>query len=189
MEDKIMMINENTKVKLGYLGTIEGKSMYEMARNNPDMIISLFENTEADESKFFDLGKEFFKVNRDVKSFYIFNRNNGIEVFTELPLVTNTELFRWTYREAGSYAKSKMLWTQLSKGKLRFNCSYHLNTKNTHIVVMYEKAILQHLWVNNGDNEDILNTISEYIAEFEGVICYSVDAAELVNTNRNTTEY
>ena len=178
-----MMINENTKVKLGYLGTIEGKSMYEMARNNPDTIISLFENTEPDENKFFDMGKEFFKVNREDKSFYFFNRNNGIEIFTELPLVTNTELFNWGYREVGSAGRIKMLWTQLSKGKLRFNCSYHLSTKNVHIVVMYEKTPLKNIWINNGENEDILNAIKEYMTEFEGIIRYSVDAAELVNAN------
>ena len=175
-----MIISESTKVKLGYLGAIEGKSMYEMTRNNPDVIISIFENNEPDETKFFDMGKEFFKINRDIKSFYIFKKGDGIEIFTEMPLVTNTKLFKWTYKE---YGRVKMLWTQVSKGNLRFNCSYHLSTKSVHITVMYEKAVLQNIWINNGDNEDILNAINEYIKDFGGEIYYSVDAAELVNTN------
>lgn len=125
-----MLMNENTKVKLGYLGTVEGKSMYEMARNNPDMIISLFENNDADDNKFFDMNREFFKVNRDVKSYYIFNRKDGVDVFVDLPLVTDTNIFKWIYKEFGSNGRVKILWTQLSKGKLRFNCSYYLGNKS-----------------------------------------------------------
>jgi hypothetical protein len=175
-----MLMNENTKVKLGYLGTVEGKSMYETARNNPDMIISLFENNEADDKKFFDMNREFFKVNRGVKSYYLFKRNNGVDLFIDLPLVTDNEIFKWTYKEWGQV---KTLWTQLVKGNLRFNCSYHLTTKNVHISVMYQKANLCNLWINNGDNEDILNKIQEYITQFGSEICYSVNSAEIENGN------
>ena len=122
-----MLMNENTKVKLGYLGTVEGKSMYEMARNNPDMIIDMFKNMEPDVDKYCEVNREFFKVNRDVNSYYIFNRSNGVDIFMDMPLVTNTDVFKWTYKEWG---RSKTLWTQLTKGYLRFNCMYNLKTNH-----------------------------------------------------------
>lgn len=179
-----MLMNESTKVKLGYLGTVEGDLMYELARNKPDMVITLFENCKADEEKYFDMKREFFKINRDFKSYYIFNRTNGVDVFIELPLVSNTDIFKWTYKECGHKGRIKMLWTQLSKGSLRFNCAYYLNSKSAHISVMYEKATLHNLRINNADNEDILNAINKCISDFENRICYSVDRAEISNTNR-----
>lgn len=179
-----MLMNECTKARLGFLGTVEGSDMYEKACENPNIIINLFENCKADENKYFNMNREFFKVNRGTKSYYIFNRTNGADVFIDLPLVKDTEIFKWTYKECGHEKSIKMLWTQLTKGHLRFNCAYYLRNKNASVSVMYENVILHNLQINNADNEDILNAINECIADFEGKICYSVSTAEISNTNR-----
>ena len=177
-------MNETTKARLGYLGTVEGSHMYEMACNKPDMVIALFDNCKADENKYFDMKREFFKVNRDVKSYYIFRRTNGADVFIDLPLVRDTETFKWTYKECGHKRSIKMLWTQLSKGSLRFNCAYYLGTKSANITVMYDKAILHNLRINNADNEEILDAINKWTKEFEQEIYCSVDVSEIENTNK-----
>ena len=179
-----MLMKESNKVKLGHLGTVEGNMMYEAALNNPDLVITLFENSKADEDKIFDMNREFFKVNRDTKSYYIFNRTNGVDVFVELPLVTDTDIFKWTYKELGADGFVKVLWTQLTKGDLRFNCAYYLRSKSVRITVMYNKAILTYLNINNAENEDILNEINRYITDFKRAINHSVDADEMKNTNR-----
>ena len=176
-----MLMNENTKVKLGYLGTVEGKSMYEIVRNNPDMVIDMYKDIEPDADKYCGINREFFKVNRDIKSYYIFKRTNGVDIFEELPLVKDTDLFKWYYMKRGQV---DMLWAQLTKGYLRFNCAYHLKTKSTQIGVMYQRATLTNIWIDNGDNEDILNEIEKFNVEFEREICYSTNVAKLHDTNR-----
>ena len=176
-----MLMNENNKIKLGYLGTMEGKNMYEIALNDPDKIIDMYKDIEPDTDKYCEPNREFFKVNRNIKSYYIFKRTDGIDIFEELPLVTDTDLFKWTYIKRGM---AEMLWAQVSKGYLRFNCSYYLKNKSVHIAAMYEKATLKNIWVNNGDNEGILNAIEKFNAEFEGHVCYSTSSAELKNTSR-----
>ena len=165
-----MLMNENTKIKLGYLGTMEGKNMYEIALNDPDKIIDMYKKVKPDENKYCSINREFFKVKRDDDFYYIFGRTDGVDIFIELPLVTDTDLFKWTrkYRQYGG----DILWTQLTKGNLRFNCSYSLLCKITTISVMYDKANVGNLRVNNGDNEDIMNAIEEFIEEFEGHVCY-----------------
>ena len=181
---KSMLMNECTKARLGYLGTVEGRDMYEKTCENPDIIINLFENCKADENKYFNMNREFFKVNRGAKSYYIFNRTDGADVFIDLPLVKDTEIFRWTYKECGHEKSIKMLWTQLTKGSLRFNCAYYLKHKSASISVMYGNAILHNLRINNAENEDILNEINRYITDFKRAINHSVDADEMKNTNR-----
>ena len=175
-----MMINESTKVRLGYLGTMEGKGMYEMARNNPEPIIELYERNEPDDKRYLDMNREFFKVNKDVYSYYFFARENGIDIFIEMPLIKDTELFTWVRRDWGH---TKTLWCQLHKGKLRFNCSYHLVTKNVHINVMWDNANLKNIWLRNATNDDIIEAIKEWSADFEGEVFYAIENADLINKN------
>lgn len=170
-----MLFNENTKVRLGYLGTMQGKGIYEIARNNPEPIIELYKENEPDDKKYLDMNREFFKINKDVYSYYFFARENGTDIFVEMPLVKDDELFKWTRRDWG---RAKTLWTQLEKGFLRFNCSYYLTTKSVHINVMWDKANLKNIWVQNATNEDVLEAIKEWVAEFEGNVIYSVENTE-----------
>lgn len=175
-----MMINENVKVRLGYLGTMEGKGMYEKAQNNPDAIISIYEDNEPDGVATFDINREFFKVNKDVQSYYIYKRDDGVDVFLELPLVENTELFKWERRDWG---RSKTLWTQIQKGSLRFNCAYYLDTKSIHINAMWDNANIKSIWIKYGTNDDILAAINDVILEVRSRIVYSTESAELKNAS------
>ena len=177
------MINENTKVRLGYLGTIEGKDMYENARNNPESIISLYEGNEPDDTKRLEMNREFFKVNQDVYSYYFFKRTNGTDIFVEMPLIKDDEMFKWIRRDWGRYGRVKTLWTQLQKGFLRFNCSYHLDTKSAHINIMWENTHLKNIWIQNATNEDILAAINEWVVEFEGHVVYSVEKEAIKNAS------
>ena len=61
-----MLMNENNKIKLGYLGTMEGKNMYEIALNDPDKIIDMYKKVKPDENKYCSINREFFKVKRDI---------------------------------------------------------------------------------------------------------------------------
>lgn len=175
-----MIINESTKVRLGYLGTMEGKSMYEVVRNNPEPIIELYENNEPDDKKYLDMSREFFKVNKDVYSYYFFAKGNSVDIFVEMPLVKDDELFKWIRRDWG---RTKALWCQLHKGNLRFNCSYHLATKSVHINVMWDNANLKNIWLKNATNEDILEAIKEWSTDFEGEVFYAIENADLTNKN------
>ena len=177
-----MLMNENTKIKLGYLGTVEGKSMYNIALNDPDMVIDMFKKMKPNENKYCETNREYFKVKRQNEFYYVFGRTDGVDVFIEMPLVSDTELFIWTrkYRQYGG----DILWTQLTKGELRFNCTYSLLCKSTSISVMFNKANVGNISINNGDNEDIMNRIEEFCAEFEGEVCFSTSCADIKNTNR-----
>ena len=170
-----MIISENTKVKLGYLGTMEGDGMYENARNNPEPIIFMFGNNKPDDKRYFDMNREFFKVNDDICSYFIFKRENGIDIFVEMPLVEDTELFQWTRRD---FRNVKTLWTQIEKGMLKFNCSYRFVTKDTQINIMWGRSWITNIWVKNGTNEDIMTAINEWIVEFEGNTKYSIGIAD-----------
>ena len=173
-----MIINESAKVRLGYLGTMQGKGMYETARNNPEPIISLYEGNEPDDKRYLDMNREFFKVNKDVYSYYFFARENGIDIFMEMPLVKDDELFKWIRRD---YGRVKGLWCQLQKGFFKFNCMYHLSTKDVQINVVWEKEHLDFVWVKNASNEEILEAINKWIAEFEVHVLHSVETEEMKN--------
>ena len=68
-----MLMNECTKARLGYLGTVEGKAMYDVVRNNLDTIIDMFKDIEPDENKCCETNREYFKAKRGNKYYYIFN--------------------------------------------------------------------------------------------------------------------
>ena len=179
-----MLFNENTKVRLGYLGTVEGKDMYETVRNNPEQIISLYEKNEPDDKRYLDMNREFFKTNNDVYSYYFFAKENGVDIFVDMPLVKNDDLFKWIRRDFGHNGNIKTLWTSIKKGFFKFNCSYHLNTKDANIVIFWKEYRQEHirtLRVNNATNEDILAAINEYMAEFETHVIHSVRTSELHN--------
>ena len=169
-----MLINENIKIRVGYLGTIEGKDMYDLAKNNPDNIISFFENMEPNEDKHFDMRRQFFKVNRNIKSYYIFARTDGVDVFVEMPLVMDTDLFKWAHRKHGRFHS---LWTQLNKGHFRYNCTYDLHSDNTHVNVMYNNKIVESMYLNKADNNDILKAITEFEEKFANDVRISVERA------------
>ena len=46
---------------------------------------------------------------------------------------------------------------------------------------MWDKANLKNIWLENATNEDILEAIKEWEANFEGHVVYSVESAELGN--------
>ena len=173
-----MLINESTKVRLGYLGTMEGKNMYETAQKNPEAIISIYKEYEADSRKEVSLNREFFKVNMDAQSYYFFARTNGIDIFVELPLVENDELFTWIDKKLGHH---RTLWTKLKKGSLSFNCSYRRSDKFTSINIYWEREQIDHLVIRNSTNEDILFAINEWLEEFEGSVTRSISKEKIVN--------
>lgn len=175
-----MLFNENTKIRLGYLGTMNGKGMYENARMNSDVIIALFKGNTPDDTRYINTKAAFFKVNDDVFSYYFFERENGVDIFMELPLVKNDELFKWVRRDIRCV---KMLWTRLKKGKLIYNCSYHLSSHRVQVRIIWEKQLLHTTWIENATNEDILNVINEWNAEFEGGVWYAIERAELEDSN------
>lgn len=158
-----MLFTENTKVKLGYLGTVEGKGMYDKARLEPQPIINLYKDSEPNNRKEIDLRREFFKVKDDITSYYFFARTDGIDIFVELPLVTDTEEFQWVRRDWG---RTKTLWTQIKKGQLTFSCAYYLETKNTQINIRWNGNHIGVIWVNNATNEDILIEIDMWQRNF-----------------------
>ena len=179
-----MLFNESTKVRLGYLGTLEGKDMYETVRNNPEPIISLYEKNEPDDKRYLDINREFFKINNDVYSYYFFARENGVDIFVDMPLVKNDDLFKWTRRDFGSNGSVKTLWTALKKGFLKFNCTYYLRTKDVKVVIIWNEHNYERISgfrLSNATNEDILAAINEYMAEFETHVIHSVRTSELHN--------
>lgn len=175
-----MMINESTKVRLGYLGTIEGKNMYENAQKNPEAIISLYKENEIDKDRTVPVNKDFFKVNIDAYSYYFFSLANRVDIFVELPLVEDDELFSWVDKRFGH---CEVLWTKLKKGLLIFNCSYNKITKNTSVNIFWEREQIGHLLLANATNEDILSAINEWTTTFEGQVVNSVTNKKLVKAS------
>lgn len=169
-----MLFNETEKVKLGYLGTVEGKSMYENARTNPEQIVALFKEMKADETKRFDTSREFFKAKVNKESYYFFEKWNGVDVFKELPLVERTELFNWIRRDWGSVSS---YWCQINRGFLRFNCKYNLDTKDTRINIFWENKSydsIASIYIKNSTNEDILESIENWLADFGAKVDYTL---------------
>lgn len=158
-----MLFNENTKIKLGYLGTVEGKGMYDNVRLEPQPIIDLYKDMEPDKRKEVDLNKEFFKVKDGITFYYFFARTNGVDIFTEIPLVENDGIFDWVRRDWG---RAKTLWTQIKESYLTFSCTYYLETKAVQINVRWDGNHLGNKWVDNATNEDILRAINEWKKDF-----------------------
>ena len=158
-----MLFTESTKIRLGYLGTVEGKGMYEKAKNNPEQIINLYKDNEPNDKKQLDANREFFKTKHDIHSYFFFARTDGADIFVELPLVHNNELFKWTRRDWG---RSKTLFAQLQQGSFKYNCTFNLVTKSAHINVLWGKEHLKHIMIQNATNKDILDAISEWEEEF-----------------------
>ena len=159
-----MLFTENTKMRLGYLGTVEGKEMYEKAKNNTEQFIMLYKDNEPDDKERLDMNREFFKINYDSLAYFFFARSNGVDIFVEMPLVYNDELFDWSQRRLG---KTRTLFAQLSKGALMFNCTFNFVTRHTHIIILWENSRIDNIWAYNATNEDILKAITEWEAEFE----------------------
>ena len=179
-----MMFNENTKVRLGYLGTMEGKDMYENARNNTDHILSFYKNIEPDTKRRIDMDREFFKVKVNENSYYFFARTNGVDIFVEMPLVENDELFDWNLKYWGTKGKIKTLWAQLRKGTIKFNCTYYLESKNTTVRIMIGRVFYKSLWIQNGTNKDILEAIEDWLNEFRGQMSYSLETEPIKKENK-----
>lgn len=167
-----MLMNENTKLRLGYLGAINGDMAYENARINPDVIIDLFMDSKPNEKISFDTNKEYFKVKRNGKIYYFFEKNSwfsaetGVEIFIDLPLVENDDVFKWEYRHWKSVTA---LWTQLTRGNLKFNCTYNCYTKETSVNVFWGRnsdKSLGSFTCKNADNIDILKGIEKFLTEF-----------------------
>ena len=172
-----MMISESTKARLGYLGTMEGKNMYAIAQRDPEAIISFYKDNEADDKKDIPLNNAFFKVNVDVHSYYFFSRTNGVDIFVELPLVEDDDVFSWEDKRFGRRA---VLWAKLKKGFLRFNCSYWMETKDASINIYWEREQIGHLMIKDATNEEILKAINEWATSFEGHVVHSVTMDKFV---------
>lgn len=172
-----MLFTKTDKVKLGYVGTIEGNGMYENIRMNPQPIIDLYKGVEPNTKREASFNREFFKVkdNKDeIASYYFFARANGVDMFVELPLVTDDNTFQWIRRDWGSQGHVKTLWTQIKSGQLTFNCAYYLDNKNTHVNINWNGNRLDCFWVDGGTNEDILAAIEEWKGLFQAEVTRSV---------------
>lgn len=162
-----MIFNEQNKINVNFLGTIQGKEMYEVAKANPEVIVNLFNGNEPLREEQFDINREFFKVKLNKVSYYFFARANGVDVFKEIPLVERTELFNWKQKTWGTISG---LWCQINKGLLRFNCTYYIESKNVRINVFWGNKsydAIDVINVHNATNEDILEAIDSWMAKFE----------------------
>ena len=171
MEVDKMLFTEKTKVKLGYVGTVEGKGIYDTAKLEPQPFINLYKDKETNSEKEVDLRREFFKVKEDYTSYYFFARTDGVDIFVELPLVTDDEKFRWTRRDWG---RVKTLWTQIKNGNLTFSCTYYLETKNVQINIRWNGNSIGNVWVDNATNEDILSEIEKWKLNFVSEVNISI---------------
>ena len=172
-----MLFTEKTKAKLGYLGTVEGHGMYENARIDPKPFIELYQNSTPNTKKEIDLRREFFKVRDDITSYYFFARRDGVDIFVEVPLVEDDDIFKWKRRDWGSF---KTLWSQIERGYLTFSCAYYLNSKDVRITVRWSKErfsnVIGNMWIENGTNEEILTAIKSWEREFYFEVCRAVES-------------